>query len=157
MWYNGRTDDHFTGSIGLATSTDGLQWTNRVQEGLDLYTVVFADGVFVAAGADGRRVRSMDRGMTWQDDVSDRGTMADTTYADGKLIAVGGDIYVSEDLGATWLPILAVPEYFTSLAWQDGQWIGIAASSRWRSADLEDWTLVASDSGFSFVEILAVQ
>lgn len=27
MWYNGRTDDAFTGSIGLATSQDGLHWT----------------------------------------------------------------------------------------------------------------------------------
>jgi predicted GH43/DUF377 family glycosyl hydrolase len=29
MWYNGRTDDRFTGSIGLATSDDGLQWTKQ--------------------------------------------------------------------------------------------------------------------------------
>ena len=27
MWYNGRADDAFTGSIGLATSHDGLTWT----------------------------------------------------------------------------------------------------------------------------------
>ena len=27
MWYNGRTDDRFTGSVGLATSVDGLAWT----------------------------------------------------------------------------------------------------------------------------------
>lgn len=27
MWYNGRADDAFTGSIGLATSRDGLRWT----------------------------------------------------------------------------------------------------------------------------------
>ncbi len=26
MWHNGRTDDRFTGSIGLATSKDGLHW-----------------------------------------------------------------------------------------------------------------------------------
>ena len=26
MWYNGRTDDRFTGSIGLAISEDGLRW-----------------------------------------------------------------------------------------------------------------------------------
>ena len=29
MWYNGRTDDRFAGSIGLATSRNGLQWTKR--------------------------------------------------------------------------------------------------------------------------------
>jgi predicted GH43/DUF377 family glycosyl hydrolase len=29
LWYNGRTDDHFTGSVGLATSKDGLQWTKQ--------------------------------------------------------------------------------------------------------------------------------
>ena len=27
MWYNGRADDCFTGSIGLATSVDGRHWT----------------------------------------------------------------------------------------------------------------------------------
>ncbi len=29
MWYNGRTDDRFTGSIGLATSKDGLHWRKQ--------------------------------------------------------------------------------------------------------------------------------
>ena len=29
MWYNGRTDDAFTGSVGLATSKDGLAWTKQ--------------------------------------------------------------------------------------------------------------------------------
>ena len=29
MWYNGRTDDRFTGSIGLATSKDGVRWTKQ--------------------------------------------------------------------------------------------------------------------------------
>lgn len=27
MWYNGRTDDAFTGAVGLATSEEGLNWT----------------------------------------------------------------------------------------------------------------------------------
>lgn len=29
MWYNGRSDDAFTGSVGLATSKDGLVWTKK--------------------------------------------------------------------------------------------------------------------------------
>ena len=29
MWYNGRTDDAFTGSVGLAISKDGLVWTKQ--------------------------------------------------------------------------------------------------------------------------------
>lgn len=29
MWYNGRTDDRFTGSIGLAVSDDGLTWSKQ--------------------------------------------------------------------------------------------------------------------------------
>ena len=29
MWYNGRTDDRFTGSIGLAVSLDGIAWTKQ--------------------------------------------------------------------------------------------------------------------------------
>ena len=32
MWYSGRSDDAFTGSIGLATSRDGLSWT-KANEG----------------------------------------------------------------------------------------------------------------------------
>jgi len=32
MWYNGRTDDAFIGSVGLATSEDGLSWT-KANEG----------------------------------------------------------------------------------------------------------------------------
>lgn len=29
MWYNGRSDNAFTGSVGLATSADGLTWTKQ--------------------------------------------------------------------------------------------------------------------------------
>ena len=29
MWYNGRTDDRFTGSIGLAISKDGVHWEKQ--------------------------------------------------------------------------------------------------------------------------------
>jgi len=29
MWYNGRTDDRFTGSIGLAISNDGIRWKKQ--------------------------------------------------------------------------------------------------------------------------------
>ncbi len=29
MWYNGRADNAFTGSVGLATSKDGLVWTKK--------------------------------------------------------------------------------------------------------------------------------
>jgi len=32
LWYSGRGDDAFTGSIGLATSRDGLRWT-KANEG----------------------------------------------------------------------------------------------------------------------------
>ena len=31
MWYNGRADDAFTGSVGLASSSDGLTWTKANQ------------------------------------------------------------------------------------------------------------------------------
>ena len=36
MWYSGRGDDAFTGSIGLATSRDGLQWT-KANEGRPVF------------------------------------------------------------------------------------------------------------------------
>ena len=37
MWYNGRADDAFTGSIGLATSSDGLKWT-KANDGKPVFT-----------------------------------------------------------------------------------------------------------------------
>ncbi len=61
MWYNGRADDAFTGSVGLATSADGVIWTkqNRGEPVLahggpgsfdstkvDHPTVLFFDGMF---------------------------------------------------------------------------------------------------------------
>jgi len=36
MWYNGRADNAFTGSIGLATSADGLKWT-KVNDGKPVF------------------------------------------------------------------------------------------------------------------------
>ena len=32
MWYNGRGDDRFTGSIGLATSQDGVHWKKQKRD-----------------------------------------------------------------------------------------------------------------------------
>ena len=37
MWYNGRADDAFTGSIGLALSPDGLHWT-KANQGRPVFT-----------------------------------------------------------------------------------------------------------------------
>jgi len=40
MWYSGRGDDAFTGSVGLATSRDGLHWTKANE-----WRAVFAPGL----------------------------------------------------------------------------------------------------------------
>lgn len=52
---------------------DGITWTNSATGGDQLNAIAYAKGIFVAVGANGRRIRSNDKGVTWTDDKSKAG------------------------------------------------------------------------------------
>jgi hypothetical protein len=77
-------------------------------------------GVFVAVGYGGRRIRSVDDGRTWTDDVSavanggdDDMLLRAVVHANGEFVALGYRAVRSTD-GKTWQPLSA----------PFGQWIG---------------------------------
>lgn len=85
MWYNGRTDDCFTGSIGLATSHDGLTWTNS-SEGRPVFRHG-PPGTFDSTKVDHPAVLRFDgRFHMWYTagDKSSRYTIGYATSSDGR-------------------------------------------------------------------------
>jgi hypothetical protein len=94
----------------IITSTDGVNWSNRVSGiGTLLRAVTFGDGVFVAVGEGGRILTSADA-VTWN--VRSSGpidTLHDLAEGDGRLLAVGeaGAVFGSTngtDWAGTYMP-----------------------------------------------------
>jgi len=78
-------------------SEDGTTWTDFVEVDPDggddenlLRGVGYGNGVFVAVG--NRSLRSLDGGITWQDEYDTGGSfLSDAVYMDGMFIAAGGN------------------------------------------------------------------
>lgn len=88
----------------VASSTDGITWTNRTSNtGNDINKVIYANGLFVTCGSGGHIVTSPD-GITWTLRTSGTtNTLRDIIYANSRFVAVGssGTIVTSSD-GITW-------------------------------------------------------
>ncbi len=92
----------------IALTEDGTRWTDTLAvtaEGLG--KVAFGDGVFVAAGASGRTVASMDAGVTWVQGTTGGGAAAGLVWAgDAFLLGDGTSVYRSHD-GVAWTRVNA--------------------------------------------------
>jgi hypothetical protein len=103
-------------------SLDGIVWQDEVHE-LDgfLSDVAYLDGVFVAAGGNGLRLRSLDAGVSWQDQ---------TPYFAGhyRAIAAGNGIAVAigHTYGDTNVGLVATTS--DGASWSAEQMIGAAHS-----------------------------
>ncbi len=75
----------------IMTSTDGIEWTTRVADtGSFLSDVVWADGLWVAAGGNGLRLRSTDGGATFTDPAPYvAGHFRSIDTGNGAFVAVG--------------------------------------------------------------------
>ena len=90
----------------IATSTNGLSWTQRTSNAdFVLKSVGYGDGLWVAVGNNNELVTSPD-GITWTPRTVDFGnsTMANVCYGNGIWVAVGsaGRLYTSTN-GISWV------------------------------------------------------
>lgn len=125
----------------------------RLDPGTCLRDVVYADGVFVAVGDNGRVETSPD-GATWT--VRNAGignvNLYGVAWGDHRFVAVGQDGYVlmSEDRGATWRVIVHPDDLsLTSVTWDGDRFVatGIAGKCIVSTPDGESWRLIKSGNG----------
>ena len=132
-------------------SPDGIAWESVSNDlGSFVSDVAWQDGIFVAAGGNGLRARSLDGGGSWQDATPYySGHFRAIAAGNGVFVAVGhtyGDTNVgltstSED-GASWTTeqTLGAPLGGQSIAFGSGVFVARdGGGALWSSADGEAW------------------
>jgi photosystem II stability/assembly factor-like uncharacterized protein len=129
----------------LATSTDGVTWTNQtVPSGMSLRRAFWTGDQFVAVGASGGLATSPD-GVAWTPRDTGLTTGLEAVAASGaRLVAVGdsGKILTSDDRGATWTP-QSSPAVYTlhQVRWTGSEFYAVGEGGTvLRSQDGAQWT-----------------
>lgn len=87
----------------ISTSTDGTSWKTLQLGGSSIFTsVIFAEGKFVIVDSYGGMRISLD-GDTFTYVNANGIELRDIAYGNGKIVAVGKTICVSDDGGETWI------------------------------------------------------
>ena len=106
-------------------------------------------GVFVAVGYHGRRLRSIDEGATWIDDVigeedNDNWLLRGIGSGGGRFVAVGYRVMTSND-GKTWDIGEPAGQWFGDAAYGKGTFVAVGGyGRRGYSSDGESWTETTS-------------
>jgi hypothetical protein len=130
----------------ILTSTDGVDWTNRVSgTNVTLRGVGYGNGTFIAVG-DGVVLTSTD-GVTWSNRLSGaNASLRDVAYGNGRFVAVGGSgrIRVSSDNGANWQAASSGSNYvLTSVTYGQGRFVAVGSLGIIHtSADGINWVTV---------------
>jgi hypothetical protein len=130
---------------GIATSTDGLDWTARAP-GVELNAVAYGNGTFVAVGPMGAVLTSSD-GASWIPASSgSTQNLAAVAFGNGRFVATNaaaagkGSVLVSTD-GVHWTPAEAGTAYNQAVTFGAGRFV-VAGSgtSVATSTDGSIWT-----------------
>ncbi len=131
-------------------SVDGINWTdeNRTPASF-LSDVAFVGGVFVAAGGNGLRMRSLDQGVTWQDASMGLSAHFRAIASDGTIAVAVGSTYGGDPIqgvvsttsdGASWSPPQIGGPGYTSIAAHPGVFVALdGAGTIHVSADGVNW------------------
>jgi hypothetical protein len=105
-------------------------------------------GVFVAVGTGGRRIRSIDYGVTWTDDVQleanggdDMDALRAVTWGNQQFVAIGYHTITSPD-GKTWTDhgVNAVQQWIGGIVYAQGIYVGMGGYGlRATSTDAIAW------------------
>lgn len=123
-------------AVWTQTSSNGLEWVEHAQPGLDAYfeDLTFGAGRFVTVSSWGRVAVSAN-GVEWQVATNDAGHgFSKVTYADGCFVALD---YAQEYTNGLWLRMIAVsadglvwtnrslglPGNLYDIAWADGRYV----------------------------------
>ncbi len=139
---------------GIATSSNGISWTQQVAggRGAELYSVAYGNGRFVAVEQYGSIVSSTDAiEWTWSDStISER--LSKIAFANNLFFAMGepGKIFTSPD-GLSWSTVnLPVSEYVEGIAYHDGLYVLAGAGIVFTSNDAITWTTQNPGMSYGF-------
>jgi hypothetical protein len=130
------------------TSTDGITWANESRTSSAwIGNAGYLDGMFIAAGGNGLRTRSLDLGKTWVDEAGYQSIHYRDLAVGGGLAVAAGHTYsgtgviTSTSDGLTWTERLNAGASFNHLVFGNGVFVAAGDSGRvtW-SADGLSWT-----------------
>src|SRR5690606_4566129 len=114
-----------------------VSWTDENRELSSFVSdAVYLNGVFVAAGGNGLRARSLDGGKTWTDEAEYySGHFRALAVGNGVVVAVGHSYGRDEDVGiiantsdgAQWSEVSARTETFGSVAFGSGVFVALGS------------------------------
>ncbi|MBI5385264.1 MAG: immunoglobulin domain-containing protein [Verrucomicrobia bacterium] len=70
---------------------DRWQWRNPLPQGNDLWCAAYGNGIWVALGRNGTRIRSTDGGVTWQNHHQGEADIRTVAFGNGVFVAAGFD------------------------------------------------------------------
>lgn len=139
----------------LATSTDGLTWTQQASSapnewpldagaGYELTSAAYGNGRWVVSGTDGRVYTSTDA-VKWTHQLTDEPTYwENVVHHNGTWMITGGseDVLISIG-GQAWRPqSIENSDWIWASTWGDGQWVVVDALGKvFTSVDTSDWAL----------------
>ena len=141
----GQTSDA-SADVGLPATHDASSDGPDVNEG---------PGVFVAVGTGGRRIRSIDYGVTWVDDVQleanggdDMDALRAVTWGNQQFVAIGYHTITSAD-GKTWTDhgVNAVQQWIGGIVYAQGIYVAMGGYGlRATSTDAIAWQAHSIDT-----------
>ena len=127
----------------IATSVDGVIWSEPIEVGVPLVAVTYGNGKFVAVGYVGYIATSVD-GANWSVTQVGNADLPDVTYANGKFVAVGlvGTIITSTD-GVTWNTLTVGSYTWHGVTYANGKFVAVGyGGNTTTSTDGISWTEV---------------
>jgi len=146
-------------AVGISscfTSSDGITWTSRTIPAGTYTDVIYANGLYVAYGANGVISTSPD-GVTWTSRSAGASTFNQIIYANSLFVAVGnsGVIRTSAD-GITWTAQTsgAGSRFLYGVAWNGSNFVVVGETgSYFTSIDGVTWTPALDQSLANFFQV----
>lgn len=139
---------------GIATSSDGITWTQQVAggRGAELYSVAYGNGRFVAVEQYGGIVSSTDAiEWTWLDSTISK-RLRKIAFANNLFFAMGdsGKIFTSPD-GLSWNTVkLPLSKYVEGIAYHDGLYVLAGSGTVFTSNDAITWKTQNTGMSYGF-------
>lgn len=140
-------------SASVATSA----WTVAASPAHQWSSVLYADGRFVALGADGT-VGYATSPATWATHALPAGTWRAVTFGNGRFVALSGTGTAPHELtssnGISWVPQAGPPGNWTGIAFGNGRFVAVNADGQLvTSTDAVHWDLEFQHSKVHFTAV----
>jgi hypothetical protein len=128
------------GGTTVATSADGLSWTQRTRPNQTTYGLAFGGGRFVSVGFGGSSLRTED-GVTWaSSQLPSTLTWESIAYGNGVFVAVNGEAGSATSTDGTIWTARTLPISSGRISYANGIFFALGSTSVATSTDGVSWT-----------------